>query len=79
MNDVKEAEDILYSHGLCPDVFEFHGLVAVEISWGDWKHDHLACTQLLARHNFVQVSEILTEQDGSDCYSAIHYYYKRGL
>lgn len=52
-------------------------MVAVEIKWGDWKHDH-ARLDLLMKENFSNLRSIhtaTTEEDGSDCYSAIHYYY----
>lgn len=52
-------------------------MVAVEIIWGDWKHDH-ARLDLLMKESFSNLRSIhtqTTEEDGSDCYSAIHYYY----
>ena len=49
--------------------------IAIEISWGDWKHEHLFFDWLM-RDNIPELKEIksfITEEDGSDCYSAIHY------
>lgn len=46
--------------------------VHVDITWGDWKHDHLWVDRQMAAIGLTKVNEILTEQDGSDCYSAIH-------
>lgn len=50
--------------------------VAVEINWGDWKHDHLWCDYILSENGCIKIDEQLTEEDGSDCYSSIHYYRK---
>lgn len=49
--------------------------VEIEISWGDWKHEHLA-TDWIIKENFnvKYNSTETTEEDGSDCYSAIHRY-----
>jgi hypothetical protein len=52
-------------------------MFAVEIHWGDWKHEHLRLDWLM-KENFSDLRSIntqTTEEDGSDCYSAIHYYY----
>ena len=55
----------------------YDGLIEVEITWGDWKHDHLRC-KWLAKEFFESkgltslVGSRITEEDGSDCYSAIH-------
>ena len=50
--------------------------ILVCISWGDWKHHHLACEQIMKRLGYIQVQEIITEDDGSDCYSAEHTFIK---
>lgn len=52
--------------------------IAVEISWGDWKHDHGYLNHLMRYAEYDEACEpIVTEENGSDCYSAIHYYTKR--
>ncbi len=56
--------------------------IVCEINWGDWKHEH-ARTDFLMRqffdaHSIYQLDRIeteTTETDGSDAYSATHYYY----
>ena len=53
----------------------------IEIQWGDWKHDHGWCDYLIEDF-FNQKPEVykviravnVTEEDGSDCYSATHIY-----
>lgn len=53
--------------------------IIVEVIWGDWKHEH-AYLDWLARQFFnkrgykVNVYSHITEEDGSDCYSANHYF-----
>jgi hypothetical protein len=54
--------------------------IEVEITWGDWKHDHLYCDWLIKDYlNERSIrcikSEIITEENGSDSYSSIHCYY----
>ncbi len=50
-----------------------------EIHWGDWKHNHLRVYYLVEqfcqdRGYNVERDVIVTEEDGSDAYSAEHYY-----
>ena len=48
---------------------------AVYISWGDWKHDHLHA-ELIIEETLkgidFSIEKEITEEDGSDTYSAIH-------
>lgn len=53
--------------------------LCVEITWGDWKHDHWAVDEVvrevLNRMGYAgkyTITTQVTEEDGSDCYSAIH-------
>lgn len=50
--------------------------VAVSIDWGDWKHDHGWCDSLMDYLGYSKIGEQETEEDGSDCYSAVHYFIK---
>lgn len=58
------------------DYSEFENEVQIEISWGDWKHDHLYCRSIMEKNDYALIEEIETEEDGSDCYSAVHRYKK---
>ena len=53
-----------------------HNEICVEINWGDWKHDHL-CADWLIEEKFHATNawKEITEENGSDCFSAIHHYY----
>lgn len=50
--------------------------VVIEVEWGDWKHGHLRLDYLMNNRGYKLVEERMTEEDGSDCYSSIHYYQK---
>ena len=51
---------------------ELENVVYIEIEWGDWKHDHLRLKWIMEKNGFRQAGEDVTEEDGSDCYSATH-------
>lgn len=51
-----------------------NGIVDVSVEWGDWKHEHLFLRNLMRKNNFALMDEHITEEDGSDCYSAEHRY-----
>lgn len=50
--------------------------VIVSVEWGDWKHSHAYLNKLMERLGYTKIHEIVTEQDGSDCYSAEHHFTK---
>ena len=53
---------------------DVYGVIDYSISWGDWKHDHIY-SEDLAKEFFkedLSISEDVTEEDGSDTYSATH-------
>ena len=44
-----------------------------EISWGDWKHDHLWFKELVYEffmNSDIKIDMVITEENGSDAYSA---------
>jgi hypothetical protein len=61
------------------EVFDNYCGLCIDITWGDWKHDHL-CTKWIAEEVLdgmgykgkYTITEQVTEEDGSDCYSATH-------
>ena len=70
-NYLKENEaypDEVYKNG--------EGVVAVHIDWGDWKHEHAWCRDLMSYLGYACQSSIVTDDNGSDCYSATHYFTK---
>lgn len=78
MEELKNIYSYLESNRLYADdirhSLEIPCIVEVEISWGDWKHEHLRCDYLMKELGYLEIGEELTEEDGSDCYSAIHRY-----
>ncbi len=76
----EELQQYLKDNGFDYFVDEtFDGRLCIEINRGDWKHEHRRADYLV-RHFFmdkglgVSVDEQVTEEDGSDCYSADHCY-----
>ena len=57
------------------DMYASNLELIIIVDWGDWKHDHAALDQIAkeATHP-VEISENVTEEDGSDTYSAEHCY-----
>ena len=53
-----------------------NGCISAAIEWGDWKHDHKYLEYLMGELDYILVDEKITNADGSDCYSADHYYRK---
>lgn len=54
------------------EIWGYDDFVEINVEWGDWKHDHIALDYLMEQVGFTCVNEELTEENGSDCYSAIH-------
>ena len=77
----KELTDMIYHYlsdnGVYADVYgNGEESVQVHIEWGDWKHDHGWANDLMEYLGWSEGDCIVTEENGSDCYSADHYYYK---
>ena len=67
----------LNDNGVYADVYKMNKVViCVSISWGDWKHDHLWARDLMSYLGYTEIGNRVTEEDGSDCYSAEHYFLK---
>ena len=82
---VDEINDLLKSHDLYADVYstnflDNHCEIAVVISRGDWKHDHIYISLLISKNlGLEEVREQVFTEDGSDCYtsdcySSTHYF-----
>lgn len=68
----------LHDNGVYSEVWKVHGTsaIAVSISWGDWKHEHLWARDLMSYLGYTEIGNKVTEEDGSDTYSAEHYFLK---
>ena len=67
------SDNDLYAEDICE---ESENIVNVSISWGDWKHEHMWCRILMEYIGFDEIGEMMTEENGSDCYSATHFFIK---
>ena len=54
------------------------GGIVVVVEWGDLKHDHVFLKYVMRKNHYRVVEEIVTEEDGSDAYSA-EYVFKYGV
>lgn len=64
-------------YDLCVTTSTKKKAIRLDIYWGDWKHDHAACKKIISdiffkNKLYPEFTTIITEQDGSDCYSATH-------
>lgn len=78
MSNAEKILEIIRKGQLHGEVWdESENVVAVEICWGDWKHSHLYLKHLVEQGmpGLKKSTEEITEEDGSDCYSAIHRFY----
>ena len=75
-NTIKRIYEVARENNLwIGDVWDGDGVLFIEIEWGDWKHEHARLDYLMRNHfNVVVLGSEVTEEDGSDTYSAIHKY-----
>lgn len=78
LSEIEMIQKYLSDNGIYADCINENAYtIAVEIPWGDWKHDHIWCDNLMGYIGYGTASEeLVTEENGSDCYSAIHYFSK---
>ena len=76
MNEEIRVTKMLEENGVYADVYTWGGFIAVEINWGDWKHEHWRAKWLMEEAGYTQIKEVETEENGTDCYSAIHYFFR---
>ena len=71
---IEKVTKVLEEHGVDADVYHtgLPGTVCVEVNHGDWKHEHQKTKWLVTEMGGRYISENITFDDGSDCYSAIH-------
>lgn len=74
MDNIKlDIKRIFKKNKLCFDYFiRIDGTIEVHVEWGDWKHDHAYLDYIMSNNGYSLKSEIVTEEDGSDCYSSVH-------
>ena len=73
------VHDFLNDNGVWAEVYHYQHdmpVLVVSIEWGDWRHSHGWAKDLMSYLGYVQIGSEVTEEDGSDCYSADHYFIK---
>lgn len=79
MDDEGRAQKFLEDNGVYAEVYRYlHNMpvLVVDIQWGDWKHEHGWSETLMKYLGYREIGYKVTEEDGSDCYSAEHYFLK---
>jgi hypothetical protein len=75
MEELERIWQYLNDHDIYPEYVDRHADdILILVNHGDWKHEHLYCDYLLNELGYTTVSEYITDDDGSDCYSALHTY-----
>ena len=72
----KAQEEFRANNCPCYEIYPKADLpvIAVEITWGDWKHDHGFVDYKMKELGALKLGEETTEENGSDTYSSIHYF-----
>lgn len=71
----RKIEEHLRKNDIWADVYVHdEKTLAVEIERGDWKHDHLKADYIMSNIGYRNIKQTITEDDGSDCYSAVYLY-----
>lgn len=74
---IQELYKALREKDLYPELSELdNGVIVASIEWGDWKHDHRYLDVVMSEFGYTLVGVDITEEDGSDCYSAYRMYMK---
>ena len=84
-NELEKIARDLYTdataHGVWTDWYiDSNNMIAFDITWGDWKHDHMRLDWIVTEWCWdngyeVEYSDtVVTDEDGSDTYSGTHYY-----
>ena len=78
-DEIQMISTYLSDNGLYAEVYHYSTevpAIVVSISWGDWKHEHGWANDLMGYLGYTEIGNRVTEENGSDCYSAEHYYLK---
>ena len=72
-------QSFLNENGVWAEVYPYQHdmpVLVVDIEWGDWRHSHLWAKDLMSYLGYIEVGSKVTEENGSDTYSAEHYFVK---
>ena len=76
-DELARINEYLHDNGFYDSGIWYEGildtqLVRIAKDWGDWKHDHGWLRDLMKHLGYEEFGCVVTEEDGSDCYSADH-------
>ena len=73
---IEKLEKILNENEINGEIIPLFNseLTGIHVYWGDWKHDHLRLDKVMKNNGIDLVTTVITEDDGSDAYSATHYF-----
>jgi len=75
----EQIEKLLRDNDIFADCTQYSDLpvLIVSIRWGDWKHEHARARWLIEQNveGVTYLNTRVTEDNGSDCYSAEHRYF----
>ena len=81
--DYNKVQQVLKTHDVWCEISDLSltdDKVIIHIEWGDWKHSHARLDYVMKHYlGYTLIKEEVTEEDGSDTYSSVHYYTKSGL
>lgn len=81
--DYEKIQQVLKTHDVWYEISDLSltdDKVIIHIEWGDWKHSHARLDYVMKHYlGYTLIKEQVTEEDGSDTYSSVHYYIKTEL
>lgn len=76
---IETVNNELRKYNLYGEMYNDYCGLCVDITWGDWKHEHWAVDSVIIEtldrmgyRGKYTITKQITEEDGSDCYSALH-------
>ena len=79
-DEILKIDNYLLDKGIVCETFVYpndFNIVDVNIEWGDWKHGHEYCDELMAELGWELDSECVSDEDETDCYSSTHTYKRK--
>lgn len=74
LGEIDMISQYLSDNGVYNDIWKKGSIIVVSIDWGDWKHEHLWCKTAMGYLGYKEIGSSITDENGSDCYSADHYF-----
>ena len=76
-DEVDAVSKYIDANGIYSDeIYHDMNALCIHVRRGDWKHDHMFLDHIMGLVGYRAGSSVVTEEDGSDNYSAVHFFYK---